>query len=307
MKFCGISVKSKFFLAPMAEVSNLPFRLLCRKHGAGLVFTEQIPAMQLMKRKKEEIEAMKTSKEERPCAVQLFGNNAGHFAEAAKMCNDFSMININCGCPNHSITSHGAGSALLKEPKKIAEIITAVKQVTKKPVSVKIRLGWKKDEPLKIARAAEAAGADAVIIHARTAVQGYGGKAEWKSIGKVSGKLSVPVVANGDIISPESAEECLKLSGAEFAMIGRAAMANPFIFKEIDSYFKGKNRHASDGDKLALFMEYKKLCEKTGILSLNDLRQKAMYFITGLRGARVMRGRLSTAKNLEQVEEVLFH
>lgn len=305
MKFLGINVKSRFFLAPMAGVTNLPFRLLCKKHGAGLVFTEQVSARQVLVCERKEIEAMKTCREEKPCAVQLFGSQAEEFAKAAKLCRDFEIININCGCPQHDVTRAGAGAALLKEPEKIAEIIRAVKAEVKKPVTVKIRLGWEKDDSLEIAKAVEKAGADALIIHGRTAEQRYKGKADWKAIGRVVKGVSIPVVANGGIISAGSAEECLKVSGAEFGMVGTAALSNPFIFREIEEHFKGWEWQASDEEKLGLFKEYRKLCGKQGIVSLADLRQKAIFFTKGIRGSRKMRERLSGAKNFEEIDNAV--
>ena len=305
MKFLGVNVKSNFFLAPMADVTNLPFRLLCKKYGCGMGFTEQINSTQIARNKeqfeKEEFHSIKTCKEEKPVCVQLFGNRAEDFGTAAKIIEKkFEILNINCGCPAPKETSIGAGAALLKEPKKIAEIIKEMKSIAKKPITAKIRLGWNKNEGIKIAKVIEKAGADAIIIHGRTAVQGYSGEADWKAIRKISENVSIPVVANGDVDSKESAEMILEKTKCEFAMIGREAMRNPLIFREIT-----EGEKASEEEKVNLFFEYYELCKKYRVVEFTDLKIKAMQFTKGIEGTKKTRVEIVNAKKIEEIKSAL--
>jgi len=309
-KFGGIKVKSNFFLAPMAAVSSLPFRVMCKQMGAGLVFTEQVNATQISKKPelftKNKIFSIKTCKEEKPVVVQLFGTEPKDFAIATKIVEKrFEMINLNCGCPAKKEVEIGAGAALLKEPKKIVEIIKSIKSVSTKPVTVKIRLGWSKNEGVKIAKMIEKAGADALIVHGRTAEQGYSGKANWKAIKKIQEAIEIPVVANGDIVDAKSAMEILEKTNCEFGMIGRTAMTNPFIFKEIIEFEKGKEWFPTSKEKINAFFDYYALCEKFEMIKLSDLKLKAMNFTKGIEGIKKRRTELLKSKTIEEIKKVL--
>ena len=309
MKFCGIKVESNFFLAPMAGITNLPFRLLCKKQGAGMAFTEQANATQIARMPKKALEnfpLLKTCAEEKPVAVQLFGNNAKDFAKTAELIEEsFEMVNVNAGCPSTRETKIGAGAALLKEPEKIVEIVKRLKEVCKKPVSVKIRLGWGKDESAKICKIIEKAGADAIIVHARLAGQGYSGKADWSAVKFLVKSSGIPIVYNGDIVDAKSAFGMLEKTGASFGMIGRQAMQNPFIFKEIAEFEKGKEWKAGAKEKVQAFFEYYELCESFGTLDLADLKLKAMQLSKGIEGARKAREEIMKAGKAEEISRAL--
>ncbi len=309
--FCGIKVESPFFLAPMAAITSLPFRLMCKKQGAGLVITEQINATQIARNpdpySNNEFFTIKTTPEEKPVGVQLFGTVEDDFIAAVEAVEkDFELININCGCPSHRETSIGAGAALLKEPEKIAGIIKAIKGVTDKPVTAKIRLGWSENKSLKIAKEIEKAGADAIMVHGRTAVQGYSGTADWLAIKTVREALTIPVVANGDVNSGSRAMQMLEITGCEFGMIGRSAMTNPYIFREIKSLAEdGVEWRASPADKIKGFFDYLQACEKYDMVKVNDLRIKAVQFTKGIDFTKQTRVKLMEAKSVEEIREAI--
>src|SRR3989344_4217497 len=197
LKFCGIPIKSRFFLAPMAAVTALPFRLMCKNQGAGLTITEQINATQISRNPdpftNNEFFTIKTVPEEKPVGVQLFGVDEKDFISAVDIVEkNFEFININCGCPAQRETSIGAGAALLKKPEKIASIVKAIKSVATKPVTAKIRLGWSANDSIRILREIEKSDCDAIMVHGRTAEQKYMGEADWKAIREVSDNSSIP-------------------------------------------------------------------------------------------------------------------
>ena len=311
MEFCVIRVESPFFLAPMAAITSLPFRLMCKKQGAGLVITEQINATQIARNPdpftNNEFFTIKTTAEEKPVGVQLFGAVEKDFIAAVETVEkDFEFININCGCPSHRETSIGAGAALLKEPEKIAGIVKAIAGVTEKPVTAKIRLGWSENKSVAIAKTIEKAGADAIMVHGRTASAGYSGKADWDAIGKIVKELSIPVVANGDVNSGKAAQQMLEVTGANFGMIGRCAMTNPYIFREIKAWFDEKVEwKPSAREKIGGFFNYLEACEKYDMVKLTDLKLKAVQFTKGIEFTKQTRVELQAAQNLDEIKACL--
>lgn len=310
LKFCKIPVKSRFFLAPMAAVTSLPFRLMCKNQGAGLTITEQINATQISRNPdpftNNEFFTIKTIPEEKPVGVQLFGVEEKDFITAVDLVEkNFELININCGCPAPRETSIGAGAALLKDPKKITSIIKAIKSVATKPVTVKIRLGWNSNESVKIVKEIEKSNCDAIMVHGRTAEQKYMGEADWEAIREINENTSVPIVANGDIKDVKSAEELLEKTNSEFGMIGRQAMGNPFIFKEINEYFKGNEWKPSAQDKINCFFEYSDSCKKLGMVKLSDLKAKAIQLTKGIEFTKQTRVKLIQAKSIEEIKGAL--
>ncbi len=312
MLFCGIKVGSPFFLAPMAAVTALPFRLMCRKLGAGLVITEQINATQIARNPdpftNNEFYTIRTVPEEKPVGVQLFGVDEKDFISAVEIVEkNFELLNINCGCPAERETSIGAGAALLKNPEKIASIIEAIKSVASKPVTAKIRLGWNSNESVKIAEIIEKAGADALMVHGRTAEQKYSGEADWKAIKKIVESVSIPVVANGDVDSGPKAERLLLETGASFGMVGRAAMRNPFIFREINEWFESRGTwNAAPREKIGAFFDYYAYCERFEMVKLADLKAKAVQFTKGIEFAKTTRVKLLEAKSFDEIRGALL-
>lgn len=309
--FCGIRVESPFFLAPMAAITSLPFRLMCREQGAGLVITEQINATQIARNPdpftNNEFFNIRTVEEEKPVGVQLFGAIEKDFICAVEAVEkNFEFININCGCPSHKEVSIGAGAALLKTPQKIAGIVKTIKGITIKPVTAKIRLGWNSNESVRIAKEIEKAGADAVMVHGRTAEQGYSGTADWSAIRAVRDALSIPVVANGDVSSGTKAKELLEATGCEFGMVGRNAMSNPFIFREINSYLnQGIEWKPNAKEKIECFFDYYEHCRRFGMVRVADLKLKAVQLTKGIEFTKQARVQLQGAKELEEVLSIL--
>lgn len=238
------SLKSVALLAPLAGVSNLPFRLIARSFGCSLAFTEMISANGLIRKSGKTFEYLRTCTEDRPLGVQIFGADPIIVAEAAKIVEGkgADLIDINMGCPVKKVIKAGAGAVLMKEPDLVGRIIKAVKKAVGVPVTVKIRSGWNPSavNAVEIARIVEDAGADAIIIHARTADQGFGGAADWNIIAQVKKAVSIPVIGNGDIRQPRDAVRMLRETSCDAVMVGRGALGNPWIFKGIIQLCSGK-------------------------------------------------------------------
>ena len=298
-------LKNKFVLAPMADVSTLPFRLLCQKYGAALTYTEQLNAMAIIRDNPRTLKLAETSKEEKLVGLQLFGRNPKILLKAAlKFENHFDVIDLNFGCPSKKIVEQGYGSALLREKERIKRIVETLSKNLEKPVTVKMRSGFKKVEALELAKIMEKAGASAITIHGRTKEQGYKGKANWSVIKQIKENVGVPVIGNGDIINGEKAKELLDYSKCDYIMIGRAAMNNPMIFNEINHYFRtGKEKTATKEGKVKLFLEYMGLCEKYDFVNVSNLRFTALNFCKGFNGSKELRVNLMSAKNKDKIIE----
>lgn len=238
----NVELKNNVILAPMAGVTDLPFRVLCKEQGAGLLCMEMVSAKAIYYGSKNTEELMKISPAEMPVSLQLFGSDADIMADMAKKIEEkpFAVLDINMGCPVPKVVNNGEGSALMKNPKLAEEIITKMVKAVKKPVTVKIRKGF--DEAhlnaVEMAKIAEASGAAAVAVHGRTREQYYAGKADWDCIRAVKEAVKIPVIGNGDVTDALSAERLLKETGCDGVMVGRAAQGNPFIFREIMEYLE---------------------------------------------------------------------
>ncbi len=238
----NVELKNNVILAPMAGVTDLPFRVLCKEQGAGLLCMEMVSAKAIYYGSKNTEELMKISPAEMPVSLQLFGSDADIMADMAKKIEEkpFAVLDINMGCPVPKVVNNGEGSALMKNPKLAEEIITKMVRAVKKPVTVKIRKGF--DEAhlnaVEMAKIAEASGAAAVAVHGRTREQYYAGKADWDCIRSVKEAVKIPVIGNGDVTDALSAERLLKETGCDGVMVGRAAQGNPFIFREITEYLE---------------------------------------------------------------------
>ena len=238
----NVELKNNVILAPMAGVTDLPFRVLCKEQGAGLLCMEMVSAKAIYYGSKNTEELMKISPAEMPVSLQLFGSDADIMADMAKKIEEkpFAVLDINMGCPVPKVVNNGEGSALMKNPKLAEEIITKMVKAVKKPVTVKIRKGF--DEAhlnaVEMAKIAEASGAAAVAVHGRTREQYYAGNADWDCIRAVKEAVKIPVIGNGDVTDALSAERLLKETGCDGVMVGRAAQGNPFIFREITEYLE---------------------------------------------------------------------
>lgn len=238
----NVELKNNVILAPMAGVTDLPFRVLCKEQGAGLLCMEMVSAKAIYYGSKNTEELMKISPAEMPVSLQLFGSDADIMADMAKKIEEkpFAVLDINMGCPVPKVVNNGEGSALMKNPKLAEEIITKMVKAVKKPVTVKIRKGFDEAhlKAVEMAKIAEASGAAAVAVHGRTREQYYAGKADWDCIRAVKEAVKIPVIGNGDVTDALSAERLLKETGCDGVMVGRAAQGNPFIFREITEYLE---------------------------------------------------------------------
>ena len=233
----NVTLENNLILAPMAGVTDLPFRLLCRENGAGLVCMEMVSAKAIYFNNKNTEELMEIHPEEKPASLQLFGSDPDIISEMAKRIEErpFAILDFNMGCPVPKVVNNGEGSALMKNPKLAEEILTKLVKAVKKPVTVKIRKGFSDDmvNAVEIAKIAESCGVAAIAVHGRTREQYYAGKADWDIIARVKQAVSVPVIGNGDVTDGPSAKALIEQTGCDGVMIGRAVRGNPFIFREI--------------------------------------------------------------------------
>lgn len=288
----------------MAGITDVAFRLMCKKYGASLVFTEMISANALSRNNKATIKLLESTKEEKPIGVQLFGQNTEALVKAAKIIQDnydFDVIDLNCGCPATKIIKEGAGSALINRPAKIGEMISEITKNVDIPITIKTRIGVspKKINCVEIAKIAETSGASAITIHGRTAIQGYGGKADWKYISDVKNAVSIPVIGNGDASNPESALKMMQETKCDYVMIGRGARGNAFIFKQcVDFMYTGKYEKKVDNKKE--FLKYLELAQKFDI-NFKAIKVQANYFTKGIIGGAKIREKIQSCKDINDV------
>lgn len=304
--------RSKAFLAPMAGHTNIAFRLLCQKYGAGLCVGEMISSDALVRNNQQSLKMLDVDPEENPSTIQLFGGNIDTLCEAAKiMEKHVDIVDLNFGCPVKHIMDQGAGAAWLHDEKRLAECIKQVSSAIKKPLTCKFRVGISKSsaDPVKTAKICEENGAKMIALHGRTQAQGYQGKADWDMIKLVKENISIPVVGNGDITSPQEAKRMLETTNCDFVMIGRAALGNPFLFRQIDFYFKTGEllQNPSYNQQLKIFFEYVKLLEKYPVLSPGALRMHAQNFTKSFPGSAKLRLQLNTCKTTEEIVNILQH
>ena len=294
MRIGNFETPGNVFLAPMAGVTDLPFRLICKQFEASLLYTEMINAKAVCYEDKNTFDMLLVEDEEKPVAVQIFGSEPGFMAEAARTLtelNRFEIIDINMGCPAPKVVKAGDGSALMKDQKLAYEIVNKVKAATKLPVTVKFRKGWDEQSinALEFGKLMQEAGADAVTLHGRTREQYYSGTADWEIIKELKEKLSIPVIANGDITSFEAAERILDITKADALMIGRGAQGNPFIFKEVNDYMESAILPKKICPKLKIdtaISHYKlALKYKTQHKAVTEMRKHLGWYLKGLKNS----------------------
>jgi nifR3 family TIM-barrel protein len=307
---------SRSFLAPMAGVSDPALRLQCKKMGAGLVVTEftsihSIVAKekQLQENKKTIQEFIKYSEKERPLSVQLFGSDLSVLEKAAKIVEPFfDMIDYNMGCPAPHITQQMAGGALLQEVNLTKQIFQTLVDSVKKPVTLKIRSGVTAASRYlfkEISQIAEDEGIQMITLHPRTVNQGYSGNADWKMIKELKEISGIPIVGNGDIVTPEDAKTMIDETGCDYVMIGRGAMGNPFLFEQINDYLKtGTYKQYSLNDKLDLFFEYLHLTVEYEI-KFSNVKNQAIRFTKGMTDGARLRQKITLSKNISDLEKIM--
>jgi len=298
-------LKSNIILAPMAGVTDVAFRILCREYGAALTVTEMISANALARNNQATVRMIDVEKEPQPRCIQLFGQNTESIVKAAKYCQDkCEIIDFNLGCPASKIIRQGSGSALLERPNKVKEIIEALVNAVDIPITVKLRLGITKSKIniMKIAKICEDAGVSMISIHARTQKQGYAGKADWEWIKKVKDNSNIPITANGDVKSVEDYLKIKEQTGCDHVMIGRAAIGNPYIFKQIDDYNKtGKYNQRTIQQQFNDFEEYLELAAKHKI-PFQHIKFHAMYFTKGINGSSKFRNTLNRINTITELK-----
>lgn len=313
MRIGNVELQNNIFLAPMAGITDMPFRVLCKEQGCGLVYTEMVSAKGMHYNDSKSFKLTEVSRKERPAAVQIFGSDPGIMAGIAEKLEDSEadIIDINMGCPTPKITKNGEGSALLQKPALVAELVKAVAGSTSKPVTVKIRKGWDNGRvnAVEIAAVAEINGAKAVAVHGRTREQFYSGKADWGIIADVKRAVSIPVIGNGDVIRPEDAARMLEVTGCDAVMVGRTAQGNPWIFKRILHYLDtGEILPApSPEEKINTLLRHMDMLievkgEYTGV---NEMRKHIAWYIKGMRNAAGVRDKVFRTGSREEVVRLL--
>jgi len=300
-------LSGKLILAPMHNITNLAFRIMCKKYGASLVFTELISANALARNNQSVLKLAKTNIKEKPNAIQLFGQDSRNIVKAAQSIEkNFDIIDFNLGCPSLKIKKQGCGGALLKRKNKIAKIVKELSSSIKKPITIKTRIGWDKNNAIKIARICEANNASAITIHARTVEQGYSKKADWEIIRKIKEVIKIPIIGNGDIVNGKIAKKRLEQTNCDYLMIGRAAIGNPFIFKQINEYLKtGKEIKQSKEDKIKDYFKYIELTKKYDCFSIKDAKYNAQNFTRGLPRSAELRKKLNKIEDFHEIDALL--
>ncbi len=307
----NVALDNNIILAPMAGVSDLPFRLLCREQGAGLTCMEMISAKAIYYNNKNTESLLEIHPDETPVSLQLFGSDSRIISEMAKRIEErpFAILDLNMGCPVPKVVNNGEGSALMKDPKLVEEILAALVKAIKKPVTVKIRKGFDETHAnaVEIARIAEACGVAAVAVHGRTREQYYSGKADWDVIGEVKAAVKIPVIGNGDVDSPRKAEELLWQTGCDGVMIGRAAQGNPWIFREVRAYLETGiiPPRPSNAEKRKLILRHAdlQLQYKGEYTAVREMRKHLSWYTVGMPHSARFRQTINAMESMEELRQ----
>ena len=312
-KIGNVEMENPFVLAPMAGVTDLPFRTLCKEQGAGLICMEMVSAKAISFHNKNTEALMEIDPSEHPVSLQLFGSEPELMAEVAKSIEErpFDILDINMGCPVPKVVNNGEGSALLKKPDLIVEIVKKVSSAIKKPLTVKVRIGFE-NEPVdivEIAKRVEDAGAAAIAVHGRTRQQYYSGVADWDAIRRVKEAVSIPVIGNGDVDSPQKAEALIKETGCDAVMIGRAVRGNPWIFREMNHYFTTgeiPERPSVEEVREMILRHARAQIEVKGeFTGIREMRKHVAWYTAGMRHSAGLRRESNTIASYEDLERLL--
>lgn len=313
LKIGNVVLENSYVLGPMAGVTDLPFRLLCREQGAGLLCMEMISAKGILYNNKNTESLLQIHPDEMPVSLQLFGSDPKIVSEMAKRIEErpFSILDINMGCPVPKIVRNGEGSALMKNPKLVYELVSATVKAIQKPVTVKIRKGFDDEHvnAVEIAKIIEEAGASAVAVHGRTREQYYSGKADWDIIRQVKEAVHIPVIGNGDVTSGEKAVAMQEQTGCDGVMIARGAQGNPWIFSELIAYEKtGEMPKRPDVDEIRQMMlrhARLQLQYKGDYTGIREMRKHVAWYTKGLHNAARLRDDINSVESYEELEKIL--
>lgn len=313
LRIGNLTLDNPFFLAPLAGITDALMRRLCKEQGAALVFSEMVSGKGLWYKDKNTAGLLRTYEEERPVAFQIFGHEPEIIAFTASEISKLpcAAIDINMGCPVPKIVKNGEGSALLKNPDLVYDIVSAAVKNTDKPVTVKIRTGWDKNSinAVEVAHAISAAGASAITVHGRTREQYYSGKADWKMIAAVKRAVDIPVVGNGDVVDAASAMAMIEETGCDFVMIGRGALGNPWIFRELEAAWRGKElpeKPGSEEKKEMMIRHLLDLAEFKGEYpAVREMRKHVGWYIKGMHNAAALRGKVNQINDIDELKEAI--
>lgn len=314
-KIGNVEIENRVVMAPMAGITNMAFRKIIKEFGAGLVYSEMVSDKALCYRNPKTIDMLQVDAKEHPVSIQVFGGDRDSIVEAAKFIDAHSncdIIDINMGCPVNKVLKADAGSKLLLYPDKIYDIVKGVVENVSKPVTVKIRAGFDKEHinAVEVAKLIEKAGASAIAIHGRTRSQMYEGKADWNIIKQVKEAVTIPVIGNGDIKTVDDAREMLETTGVDAIMIGRAALGNPWLIKQVvDVLEKGQEFvEPTYTEKIEQCLEHGKrlMLIEPEKLAMNQMRGHAPWYIKGLKSSAKIKDRLSKINTYQELESILL-
>lgn len=309
MKIGNVELKNKVFLSPMAGVTDLPFRLICKEQNCGMLYTEMINGKALCYDDENTKKMLKIEDEEHPVAVQIFGSDPEFMGRAAEIMNAYpnEILDINMGCPAPKVVKNGDGSALMRNPKLAEEVLKSVVKNSTKPVTLKIRKGWDDNSvnAVEIAKIAEASGISALAIHGRTREQYYSGKADWDIITEIKNAINIPVIGNGDVFTVEDARNMLDKTGCDAIMIGRGAQGNPWIFKRINHYMKTGEilPEPTLEEKINTAVKHLNLAvrEHGEYVAVREMRKHIAWYLKGLKGSAKVRDEINKITSYEEV------
>ncbi len=309
LKIGNVQLENPFLLAPLAGITDAPTRKICREMGAALVYSEMVSGKGLYYKDKKTDQLLFIDEEEKPVAFQVFGSEPDILAYTARELDsrDNAILDINMGCPVPKIVKNGEGSALLKNVDLIYDLICAMVKNTSKPVTAKIRIGFdeKSLNAVEVAKAIEAGGASAVAVHGRTREQYYSGKADWSYIGAVKEAVNIPVIGNGDVVDAESAMKMFDETGCDFIMVGRGALGNPWIFRELVSAWNGEEIPKKPTKEEKKEMMKRHFCDMMNLkgeyVAVREMRKHVGWYLKGMHGSAAFRGRVNQINDVQEL------